>query len=121
MIGLDFPRPKVSANGGERLTWLNMHLTEPPVTTAWIDLDIRDFSLPLRKFGRTVPATVRDIGGLTFGSVIDAVDRMIAQPAYMSLTDSISVWIRFVADDVEVLLPIQEPRRENLRRGARAW
>jgi hypothetical protein len=120
-IGIDFPRPKVSANTGERLTWLNMHLTEPPITTAWIQLYINDFSLPLRKFGRSVPATVRDIGGLTFGSVIDAVDRMIAQPAYMSLTDSISVRICFVADDVEVVLPIPESSRETLRRGARAW
>jgi hypothetical protein len=84
---------------------------------AWIEAVITDFSVPLREM--SIPATVRNIGGLTFGSVNDAVDRMTAQPAYM-LTDSILVWICFVADDVEVVLPIQGPRGEIPKRGARA-
>jgi hypothetical protein len=85
-------RPMTSANKSRRPTWLNMHLTKPPITTAWIQFHVEGSSLP--PIQKSIPATVRNVGGLTFGSVIDAVNRMIAQRTYISLAHSISVRIR---------------------------
>jgi hypothetical protein len=114
LIDIGIPRDKVSANKSERPTWLDMPLTEPPITTAWVAVVIHDFLYTLRLSAYWVdfiPVTVRNDGGLTFASVIDVVDRMMAQPAWEELTKSISLRICFVADEVEVVLPVQEPRK----------
>jgi hypothetical protein len=107
LIWTEIRRFEAVANNSKRPTWLNMHLTEPPITTAWIEVVIEDHSArhPRETFN---PATIRNDGGLTFRSVIDVVDRMMALPAWEILTKSISMRICFVADKVEVLLPIGE-------------
>jgi hypothetical protein len=124
LVDIGIPRDKVSAKESERPTWLNLPLTEPPITTAWVAVVIHDYLYTLRLSAYWVdliPVTVRNDGGLTFASVIDVVDRMMAQPAWEELTKSISVRICFVADEVEVVRPIQELRGDSLRRGAMAF
>ena len=57
-----------SAARSNNPTWLNMHLTEPAITTAWIEV------FPHFHWSMTtaIQATLRDSGGLTFGMVRDA-------------------------------------------------
>jgi hypothetical protein len=80
----------------EQPSWLNMLLTEPPVTNVCIEVfTFKDWNFIAGHTGsdtyiaRPVDVPVRasliDSGGVTFGMVRDAVDKIIEQPAYDGL------------------------------------
>lgn len=71
-------------------TWLDIHLAEPPISTAWIEV-FAEIDMTLARGGGTlrsgrtrppilepVRATVRDSTGVTFGLMRDAADKIMA-------------------------------------------
>lgn len=58
---------------GERPSWFDMHLTEPPITVAQVLV-----CLPRSSGYAYVPATVYHDTGLTFAAILDTVARMTA-------------------------------------------
>jgi hypothetical protein len=117
LIELLFTRHRPSAGSREHPSWLNMLLTEPPVTNLWIEVclfkdwtSIAGHSQPGAYISRPVDVPVRagliDRGGVTFGMVRDAVDKIIDQPAYDRLTREgkpVTTRICFIADGGVVL------------------
>jgi hypothetical protein len=111
-IELLFTRHRPSAGSREQPSWLHMLLTEPPVTILWIEVflfkdwtSIAGHSQPDAYISRPVDVPVRagliDRGGVTFGMVRDAVDKIIDQPAYDRLTREgkpVTTRICFIAD-----------------------
>lgn len=121
-------RDHPSEASSETPTWLGMHLTEPPISTAWIEV-FAETSGDRTRGGRLrggkfrppvlapIQATVRDSGGVTFGLVRDAADRMMAQPVYEHFVREekpVTIRICFVVDgaDFELSEQPEDQRRE---------
>jgi hypothetical protein len=101
-----------SAARSKNPTWLSMLLTEPPITTAWIEV-FPHFHWPMTT---AMQATLQDSGGLTFGMVRDAADRMLAPPALESHGDKnpITTRICFIVNEAasRPLEPLEEQRNK---------
>jgi hypothetical protein len=112
LIEILFTRHRPPAGSREQPSCLHMLLTEPPVTNLWIEVflfkdwtSIAGHSQPDAYISRPVDVPVRasliDRGGVTFGMVRDAVDKIIDQPAYDGLTRErkpVTTRICFIAD-----------------------
>ena len=106
-------REQPSEGRSETPTWMDIHLAEPPISTAWIE-DFAEIDMTLARGGGTlrsgrrrppilepVRATVSDSTGVTFGLVRDAADEIMAQPAYEHVAREnkpIKIRICFVVD-----------------------
>lgn len=78
-------------------SWIDMYLTEPPVTTARLSVSLPDPEQRGRSYDYTT-ASVRDLGGLTFRAVLDVMDKVCQSsacrlaPYYLS--DRSRAWCR---------------------------
>jgi hypothetical protein len=97
---IHFVRLQSSANANERFSWQGMQLTEPPITTVWIEVKAPIKHGEEREVGQ-IQAALRESHGVTIGAVIDVIDRIIARPAHQQFTCAMDVWVCFVADGVE--------------------
>jgi hypothetical protein len=112
LIEVLFTRHRPSVGSREQPSWLNMLLTEPPVTNVWIEVFLfKDWTSIAGNTGpdtyiyRPVDVPVRasliDSGGITFGMVRGAVDKIIEQPVYDRLAHEgkpVTTRICFIAD-----------------------
>ena len=115
MVQILMTRDQPSEERSETPTWLGEHLTEPPISTAWIEVFaeiIHPRGERTRRGTRPpvlapIRATVRDSGGVTFGLVRDAADKIMAQPAYEHFASEkkpVTIRICFVVDSANVNL-----------------
>lgn len=105
LVQVHFPRHQQSSETDERSSWRDMYLTEPPITTALIEVfarhnhrlprSARDTGLPGLQ---PVQAFVRDDQGLKFGLVRDMVDRMMALAAYEDFSHTAAARVCFMVD-----------------------
>ena len=114
MVQILMTRDQPSEARSETPTWLGIHLAEPPISTAWIEV-FAGIDMTLARGGGTlrsgrrrppilepVRATVRDSTGVTFGLVRDAADKIMAQPAYEHVAREkkpVTIRICFVVDE----------------------
>lgn len=113
MAQIMMTREQPSEWTSETPTWLDIHLAEPPISTAWIEV-FAEVDMTLARGGGTlrsgrrrppilepVRATVRDSTGVTFGLVRDVADKIMAQPAYEHVAREkkpVTIRICFVVD-----------------------
>jgi len=118
-------RDQPSEARSETPTWLGIHLAEPPISTAWIEV-FAEIDMTLARGGGTlrsgrtrppilepVRATVRDSTGVMFGLVRDVADKIMAQPAYEHVAREkkpVTIRICFVVDEVK--LELYEPAKD---------
>ena len=104
----------------ESPSWLDMHVSEPPITTARIEVFAETESTHLGatsdESGYMAPesavtatqATLRDSGGVTFGMVRDVADKIVGSSNHPRLVRGeklVTIRICFVADRAEISLP----------------
>lgn len=116
MVQILMTRDQPLEGRSETPTWLGEHLAEPPISTAWIEVFAEVHVTRARsarsRLGEAYPlvlapvrATVRDTNGVTFGLVRDAVDKIMAQPAYEHFAREkrpVTIRICFVVDRADV-------------------
>jgi hypothetical protein len=126
----------------ETPSWLDMHVSDPPITTAWVEVfadtrpvesgstnkksdDLRSLrneseNLIILPGVTTIEATLRDSGGVTFGMVRDLADKIAAQsyhPRVVREESLVAIRICFVVDSAEISLPgMPGPTRIRVRR-----
>jgi len=96
-------RDQPSPARSETPSWFSVQLTEPPITTAWIEV----FPQTHGFVTDYIQATLRDSGGVMFGMVRDAADKMLATPAYSHIVRDkkpATIGVCFVVDGAEVWL-----------------
>lgn len=135
LVQVVMARHEPSEESSETPSWLDMHVSEPPITTAWIEVWVLTELAELAStrhysedraphLGLTaIQATVRDSGGVTYGMVRDAVDKILAQPYHPHVVRDRSpaaIRICFVVDTAEISLPTMPGRKKfTVRRGGR--
>lgn len=133
LVHVVITRDEPSEGSSETPSWLDMHLSEPPISTVWIEVfaetepmdpgstsEDSDDLTPERGL-TAIQATVRDSDGVTFGKVRDAVDKIVAQPYHPRIVrdkNPAAIRICFVVDSAEISLPTM-PRRKNSQESTR--
>lgn len=107
VVRMHFTRHRPSPKTSEHPTWLGMQLTQPAISTVQIEVTTMEYNKGprgRRGYGeytqRSIQATVRDGGGVTFGLVRDVADRMMAHSTSELDALSFSVRISFAADEI---------------------
>lgn len=123
LVQLLFANHQPSVDTIENPSWLAMQVTEPPITTAWVEVFIsRDWILLQQgevaaSLSLPIAATVRNAGGVTFGAINDAANALLALPHFSRTNGPIVVRTCFNVDNVSNLpIPRIPAQPERLRR-----
>jgi len=104
-----------SETSSDTASWLDMQLSEPPITTAWIEVfagkrPIGSNDIKLERKTMATQATLRDSGGVTFGMVRDVAGKILAS-TYDPRVVRVAIRICFFTGGADVLLSRRPGRR----------